>query len=37
MPDADLKLQEKIFRANVFNMLKEKDQIDDVLINKLIS
>ena len=34
MPDADLKPMEEIFRANVFEMLKKEDKIDDDLINK---
>lgn len=36
MPDVDLKPLEEIFRAKVFNMLKEEGKIDDDIIKKLM-
>ena len=35
MPDVDLNPLEEIFRAKVFNMLKEEGKIDDDIIKKL--
>ncbi len=35
MPDVDLNPLEEIFRAKVFNMLKEEGEIDDDIIKKL--
>ena len=37
MPDVDLKPLEEIFRAKVFNMLKEEGKIDDDIIKKLMN
>ena len=37
MPDVDLKPLEEIFRAKVFNMLKEEGKIDDDFIHKLMN
>ncbi len=36
-PDMDLKPLEKIFRANVFKMLKKEGKINDDVINNLLS